>query len=180
MRILLAGIPGSGKTTLAKKISSEKGFCLVKTGEILRDLASQNTELAKQLKEEMSKGDLVSDNLVANIVKEKVTELDCGICLILDGYPRTKEQLEIFDPEFEKVFYLKISDEVAVRRLLNRHREDDTPEIIKRRLDVQRKELHPLLEYFKDRGILVEIDAEKEVDHVYKQIRGYLHNEPQS
>lgn len=174
LKILLTGLPGSGKTTIAKKISQEKGLCVVKTGELLRDLSKGDDEVARQLKQVMQSGIYAPDKLVGEMVEKFVESPSCAMGYVMDGYPRRLSQLQIYDPKPTMVFYLHISEGLVKQRLLSRGRVDDTPEIISRRLKVFEEQMQPLLDYYREKGLLIQIDAEKSVDEVFRQIEEHL------
>lgn len=174
MKILIMGLPGSGKTTQSKILANSLNLCFIKTGEILRELSKQDGEVAKGLKEAMEKGELVDNKVAADVVRDRVLEMDCQNGFIMDGYPRSLDQLQYFDPKFDKVFYLKISPEQSEKRLLQRGRQDDSPEIIDKRIRVQNEKLNPLLDYFSNNSDLIEIDGEQDIEKVAADIRGSL------
>lgn len=170
MRIFLIGLPGSGKTTQAKKIASQLGLCLIKTGELIRDYALNNPEIKKTI----DSGNLVPSNLAAELVKEKIEEKECEMGFVVDGYPRSLEQLDVFDPRFNKVFFLKLSLDEIKNRLSKRGREDDTEESVEQRIKVQERDLQPILDYYKKSSQVVEIDAAQDEESVFNQIKGNI------
>lgn len=174
MRILILGLPGSGKTVQAKKISEILGFCFVKTGEILRDLAKTNSSTGQKIKQKLEIGELVDNGIVSHVVSERLQKPDCQEGVVIDGYPRSFSQLNSFDPRYDKVIYLEIPESLARYRLLKRGREDDTKEIIEKRLTVQKKELSKLLDYYKKLNNLYVIDGTKKIDEVFEQISQIL------
>mgnify|MGYP001569970074 CR=1 FL=1 len=168
MRIGLFGLPGSGKTVTAQRLSEKLNLCLVKTGTLLRELESEDSERGREIKRALTEGSLADNFLVSEIVKEKIEGQDCLNGFIVDGYPRDIEQLKSFDPEFSHVIFLKVSEKTVRERLLKRGREDDTPEVIEKRLEVQTDELGRVLDHYKDN--LIEIDGEKTEEEVYQNI----------
>src|SRR4051812_28823610 len=104
-RILLAGLPGSGKTTQAKRLASKYDLCIVSVGDALREMAAGDTELGKEVKEEMSKGDLVDDAIAARVVSQKINSESCENGFVVDGYPRSLSQLKEYDPEFNNIVF---------------------------------------------------------------------------
>lgn len=174
MKILATGLPGSGKTTQAKLIAEDLGLCFVKTGEILRKLAKQDTPQGEHIKQALGQGELVDDQIVAEVVKVELSRPVCQPGFVMDGYPRSLDQLKLFDPGFDQVIYLKISESLARQRLLERGRHDDTDEVIDNRLKVQQQTLSELIDYFRLRQRLIEIDGEQPVEVVTDKILGHL------
>lgn len=170
MKLLILGLPGSGKTTQAQKLAEKFNLCFVKTGTILREMAKTPTPEGVKIREALDKGELVDDLIVARLVEQRLKDEDCQDGFVMDGYPRSIHQIQTFDPEFVKVFYLKVPEEEVRKRLIQRGREDDTPELVDRRLQVQSKELGEVLEFFKKNGELVEIDGSKDEEWVFGQI----------
>lgn len=173
-KILLIGPQGSGKSTQAKLLSEFRSVPVISTGEIFRKLAEEDSSEGRRIKEILDEGRLVDDGVTAEIVKSRLEKPDCQGGFVLDGYPRSFEQIRLFDPKFDKVFYLKLSDESIMERLLKRGRVDDTPEAIKTRLNFYREQTQPLLDHYENVGILVEIDGEKSIDEVQSEIRSAL------
>lgn len=205
--IIFFGPPGAGKGTHAKEISEELKIPHISTGDIFRDAVKNETPLGKKVKEYLDSGKLVPDELVWEVVKERITKEDCKDGFILDGYPRTIKQAELLDKYLEeenvvpKIIYLKASDELVIKRLSSRRvcsvcgaiynlismppkvdgkcdicggalyqRSDDTPEVIKQRLETYYKESKPLLDYYKAKDLIYEIDGEKEREEVKNEI----------
>lgn len=166
MKILLIGPQGSGKSTQAKLLADYLKIPFISTGEIFRRMA-----LVKKI---LSEGKLVDDQTTCKIVKDRLKQPDCKRGFVLDGYPRTLEQGKIFDPGFDKVFYLDVPEEVVIERLTKRGRSDDTPESIKMRLDLYYKQTEPLLEFYRNLGILSEIDGLGTTLQVQQRIREEL------
>lgn len=174
MKILITGLPGSGKTTQARKISQGLGLCMIKTGEILRKLAQESSSRGKIIKQALESGELADDKLVAEVVRERILEEDCKGGFVMDGYPRSVSQLKYFNPNYDLVFHLKLSKEEAQERLLQRGRADDTPEIIAKRLEIQSKELDSVLVYLKKVTQVVEVDGEQNELAVFTAIKSHL------
>ena len=172
MRVGLFGLPGSGKTVAAQRLAEELNLCLVKTGTMLRELVDEDSKRGREIKRALSEGVLVENGLVSEIVKEKIEGEDCLNGFVVDGYPRDIEQLKSFDPQFTHIIFLKVSEKTIRERLLKRGREDDTPELIEKRLEVQSVELGRVLDYFRDN--LIEIDGEKTEEEVLTNILNEL------
>lgn len=174
MHILVTGPQGCGKTTQANLIAQKLNYCLIKAGDLLREFAEQPGEENARIKADLEKGQLVDDQILARLMKDKLNQPLCHDGIVTDGYPRKMSQLEAFDPHFDKVFYIKISDDEGIRRLSSRGRSDDTPEAIKTRLNWYHQETEPVLDYYRKQGILVEIDGEKTIEEIYEDIIAHL------
>jgi adenylate kinase len=170
MKIMIAGLPGSGKTTQAQKLSQDLDIPYVSMGAIFREEASKDTEIGKQVKETVSKGELIDDELTSEILKNKLSEDQFKGGFIVDGYPRSVGQVGLFDPGYDYVFYLKVSFEEGLKRLLNRHRSDDVPLVIKHRQEVQQAKLDVLLDFLKKHYEFVEINGEESIEEIHAQI----------
>src|SRR2546429_1969796 len=158
LNVLLLGPQGAGKGTQAKRISAEYGIPHIASGEILRAEMQAGTELGRRVKDVYDRGDLVSDDLVIELIRTRLEQPDTDSGFILDGFPRTTVQAEALDVmmseigrSFSVVFALQIPDEVAFERLRRRAelegRADDTDEAIQRRLENYHRETEPLIEY---------------------------------
>src|SRR3989344_2121927 len=167
MKILLIGSQGSGKSTQGKLLAQFLGLQYISTGDIFR-------EMKGEIKELLDQGKLVDDQTTSKIVGEKLKEEDYRNGFIVDGYPRTMEQINLFNPGFDKVIYLDMSDEEATKRLLARARGDDTEELIAERLRNYHKQTNPVLDYFRRKGILKKIDGLGSIDRVQQKIRDVI------
>ena len=174
--ILFLGAPGAGKGTQAELLSKNNSYLHLSTGELLRKEIEMNSILGKQVKNIINSGELVSDELVLKIVKQNLDKDNKG--WILDGYPRNLSQanslnevlIEINQP-LEVVFYLDITEEVLIKRLLLRGRKDDTEEAIRTRINIYKKATEPLIKYFKDLSLLEYIDADRALKTVSSDIK---------
>lgn len=174
MRILLIGPQGSGKSTQADLIADHLKIPKITVGDIFRKLAQQANDQGKRIRGVLEQGQLVDDVTTSQTVKERLDQSDCQNGFVLDGYPRTLEQARIFDPGFNKVFYLKLDREKVLERLLKRGRDDDTEELIKTRLNLYYNQTQPLLDYYENMGDLVEINGEGSIEEVSLRIKSYL------
>ena len=189
LNILLLGPQGAGKGTQAKRISAEYGIPHIASGEILRAEMAAGTELGRRVQEIYDRGDLVSDDLMIELIRNRIEQPDTESGFVLDGFPRTTVQAEALDSilsdigrTFSVVFALQIPDEVAFERLRRRAqlegRADDTDEAIQRRLDNYHRETAPLIEYYRTRGSLVPIHADRSENHVFAEIQQALEQVP--
>jgi adenylate kinase len=185
VNVLLLGPQGSGKGTQAKRIEAEYGIPQIATGQMLRDAIEQETELGLKVKPIVESGRLVPDDLMIDLIRERLGEPDTAEGFILDGFPRTSAQADALDAmlseigrELSIVFEFQISDDVATERLLRRagleNRNDDTPEVIARRLQLYHEETEPLVEHYRLQGNLVGIHADHSVNEVFREIQEAL------
>lgn len=164
MKLLLIGPQGSGKSTQGKLLAQFLGLPYISTGDIFRQMGGK-------IKEVLDQGRLVDDETTSKIVEEKLIEPEYEKGFIFDGYPRTDAQIRLFDPGFDKVIYLDLPDEEATKRLLAREREDDTEELISERLRNYHQQTDPILDFFKQKGILVSINGLGSIDEIQQKIR---------
>lgn len=170
-RILLIGPQGAGKSTQGKMLSQHLNVPYISTGDIVRKIAEELSEEGLRIKEIMLSGNLVDDITVSKLAQKRLSDDDCREGFVLDGYPRTMEQIEYFDPHFDAVFYLKIEDGKAIERLLSRGREDDTPELIDQRLKLYHEQTNVLLSFYVGKGILHTIDATVDIKQVQEKLK---------
>ncbi|MGU3435763.1 adenylate kinase [Actinomycetes bacterium M1A6_2h] len=177
MRLVLLGPPGAGKGTQAKLLSEKLGIPHVSTGDLFRANIGESTPLGIEAKKYLDAGDLVPSELTVDMVRSRVSEPDATGGFILDGFPRSVGQadslteiLAEMDQKLDAVVSFVIDEDVVVERMLARGREDDTEDVIRNRMKVYRDETAPLLNYYKDHGRLVTIDAEGDVDEVNRTV----------
>jgi len=170
MKILVMGPQGSGKSTQAKLLAEKFGYPHIEMGELLRSAAADKSEGAGKIRDCLEKGELLPLEDTAMILKNRLSKPDCQNGFILDGYPRNIEQVKYFLPNFDKVFYLDLSDEEALKRLLKRSRDDDTPELIKRRLEIFHQETKPIRAYFQKLGILKVVDGTPAIEEIFQDL----------
>ena len=181
IRLLLIGAPGAGKGTQAVKLSAAYKIPAISTGDIFRHNVKNETELGKQAKAFMDRGEYVPDSLTNDLVRDRLSQADAKEGFLLDGYPRTAEQvaeldsiLEAAGKKLDVVVQLTADTDEVVRRLLNRAieqgRADDTEDVIRRRLEVYEEQTAPLTSVYASRGLLVTVDGLGEVDEVTGRI----------
>ena len=212
MRIIMLGAPGAGKGTQAKKIAEKYQIPHISTGDIFRANIKNGTELGKKAKTYMDQGLLVPDELVCDLVVDRVKQEDCKNGYILDGFPRTIPQAESLDEALgqmgESLDYainVDVPDEHIVNRMSGRRacvgcgatyhmvyaptkkegvcdvcgaelilRDDDKPETVQKRLSVYHEQTQPLIDYYKGKGILKDVDGTKDMDVVFQAITDIL------
>ncbi len=208
VRVVLLGPPGAGKGTQAKLLQDEFAACQISTGDILREAAAQQTPLGKQAAEYINRGALVPDDVIVNLVAERLKEPDCEKGFILDGFPRTIPQAESLDAILKTsrlglncVLSVQVPENIIIQRLAGRRtcrscgalchvvfnppkkagvcdrcggelyqRDDDREETIANRLKVYEKQTAPLANYYRERGLLREIDGVGEVNDIRARV----------
>ena len=177
MRIILFGPPGCGKGTQATFISESLSTPHLSTGDMLRSAVSSGSEIGLKAKNIMESGGLVSDQIVLSIVEERIAKDDCKKGFILDGFPRTVNQAEKLDlllstnNKLDYVLRIKVDEEEIIKRLIDRAREDDKPDIIKNRFISYNSETQPLIPFYEERKILFNIDGMQEIEKVSEDIK---------
>ena len=181
IRLLLIGAPGAGKGTQAEKLAEAFQIPAISTGDIFRHNVKNETELGKQAKAFMDRGEYVPDSLTNDLVRDRLSHVDAIEGFLLDGYPRTADQVVELDDilgeqgnKLDVVVQLTADTDEVVRRLLNRAieqgRADDTEDVIRRRLEVYEEQTAPLTETYAARGLVVMIDGLGEVAEVTGRI----------
>ena len=176
MKIIFLGIQGSGKSTQAKLLSAKLNLPYIETSQLLREKSKGEDEDAKRIIEALDKGNLVPNEITIRTLKERLKSKDCQKGYIIDGYPRNEVQFQNLDDDINQVFYVAVSDEEAIRRLSKRARHDDTGEALKRRMDLYHLQTEPALDKFRERGILEEVDGERSIEEIAKDIESKVLN----
>jgi len=185
------GPPGAGKGTQAAFVAEHFGIPAISTGDIFRANVAEGTPLGVEAKRYMDAGEYVPDEITNKMVRNRIDEPDADPGFLLDGYPRTLAQVEELDGMVEftghrldAAVVLAVDNEEIVQRLLQRAevegRADDTEDVIRRRQEIYREQTEPLIEVYRKRGILVEVDGLGEVDEVTKRIFEALDVVPES
>ncbi|GAB3660291.1 adenylate kinase [Nocardioides korecus] len=181
MRLILMGPPGAGKGTQASRVAEQFAIPAISTGDIFRENVSKGTELGVKAGEYMDAGEYVPDDLTNRMVRNRIDEDDAKPGFLLDGYPRTLAQVEELDGmikftghQLDAVVVLTVDPEELVQRLLQRAetdgRSDDTEDVVRRRQEVYAEQTEPLIEVYRERGLLHEVDGMGEVDQVTKRV----------
>ena len=212
MKIIMLGAPGAGKGTYAKQITQKYGIPAISTGDIFRENIKAGTELGKKAKSYMDAGNLVPDELVCDLVVDRLKQDDCKKGYILDGFPRTIPQAEALtealkkqDDSIDFALEINMADEAIITRMAGRRvckncgatyhvvnippkkegicdecggniilRDDDAPETVKKRLEVYHEQTAPLIEYYKNLGLLSVIDGSKGLEQCVADISAVL------
>ncbi|OGH03046.1 MAG: hypothetical protein A2798_01290 [Candidatus Levybacteria bacterium RIFCSPHIGHO2_01_FULL_37_17] len=176
MKVLLIGIQGAGKSTQGNFLSEKLNLPYLSTGHIFRELSKDKSVDGRFIKETINAGFLVPDELTIRVVNEYLQRPEYRNGYILDGFPRTIQQAKSFHEKLDKAFYLKVSDKEALWRLAGRdeYREDETLKAIKKRIDLFHEVTEPILDFYRQVGILVEVDGEKTISEVSENIYSHL------
>jgi adenylate kinase len=185
MRLIFMGPPGAGKGTQAKFVADKYGIPAISTGDIFRANVSQGTELGREAQRYMDAGEYVPDSVTNLMVRNRIDEPDAQPGFLLDGYPRTLAQVEELDGmikftghALDAVVVLTVNQDEVVERLLQRAqtegRADDTEDVVRRRQEVYADQTAPLIDVYRDRGLLIEVDGMGEVGDVTERILSAL------
>lgn len=177
--IIMLGAPGAGKGVQSKLLSEAKGIPHISTGDLFRENLRNDTPLGKKIRAFMDIGELVPDELVLDLLFERVRQEDCEKGYILDGFPRTLAQAEalvnqIGQEETLRAFSLEVSDETIIERIAERQisqsRSDDTEGVVRNRLAIFHKESDPIKKFFSERNSLQNIDGSQAIEEVFEDL----------
>jgi adenylate kinase len=178
-RVVLLGPPGAGKGTQGFLLSGHLGIPAISTGDMLREAVAEGSELGNKVQGIMASGALVDDALMADVVRDRLAKADAGRGFLLDGYPRTLPQAETLagilrdaGQGLDAVLLVDVPEDELVRRALLRGRVDDQESVIRERLRLYREKTAPLIGYYRERGLLREIDGNRPVEDVTAGIFG--------
>jgi adenylate kinase len=185
MRIVLLGAPGSGKGTQAALMKAELGIPHISTGVLLRAAVAAGTELGKEAKKVMDRGELVSDEIVLGLIEERLSHEDAAKGFILDGYPRNIAQAEALEnllsrlgKPVEDALQIDVNEEQVVARIAGRAaqegRSDDSEEVVRNRMRVYAEQTAPVVGFYADKGILTRVLGEGSIEEVFQRIMGVL------
>jgi adenylate kinase len=176
MKIVLMGIQGAGKSTQGNLLADKYGVEYLSSGHIFRTMAQEKTPVGRYMKEILATGALIPDDKTLEIVQSYLSRPEYEKGYVLDGFPRTVPQAEAFKNGLTAVVYLKVSDREALWRIAGRImgaeqiRDDETLPAIKKRIDSFHQFTEPVIEYYRAKGHLVEIDGEQEVHEIFAEI----------
>ena len=177
MRIVLLGAPGSGKGTQGEKLMAKYAIPQVSTGDLLRAAVEAGTPLGQPARTAMDAGELVADDIVIGMIRERLDEPDTANGFILDGFPRTIAQAEALDELLESmgrplqsVVHLDVDKDEILTRLMSRGRADDSEDTIRNRLDVFEAQTSPLLDYYRAQGKLKTIPGVGTMDGIFERV----------
>ncbi|MCY4034465.1 MAG: adenylate kinase [Hyphomicrobiales bacterium] len=191
MNLVFLGPPGAGKGTQARYVAERHRLVALSTGDMLRAAVAEGSEIGLQVRSIMESGGLVPDEIVASLISEALRRAradDAVDGVLLDGFPRNLEQAKMLEEILERqgetidvVLELRLEDDALLRRIESRiaenpseRREDDTPEVLRNRIEVYHRETRPLGDYYRERGLLHEIDGSAPVESVTRAIEAVL------
>lgn len=177
-RLIFLGPPGAGKGTQAQTLSHDQQIPHISTGDILRAAVKQQTDLGRQAQSYMDEGELVPDQLIIDLVRDRLSYQDVAAGWILDGFPRTVVQAQFLDilleemnQAFDWVINFDVPDEMLVERLMGRGRKDDTEDVIRHRLQVYRQQTLPLIDFYRQREQLISLNGAQPVESVMTDLQ---------
>ncbi len=180
-RLIFLGPPGAGKGTQAKALSEMCKVPHISTGDILRAAVNAKTELGQKAEGYMSAGELVPDELIIDLIRERLGEADTATGWLLDGFPRNVEQakflnklLDEINQTYDAVINLEVPDDELVTRMLSRGRADDKEKVIRNRLEVYREQTEPLIDLYKGSGHLRSVDGSQEMQQVTETLQQFV------
>jgi len=177
MKLVFLGPPGAGKGTQARLVAEKINVPHISTGDIFRENMKNKTKLGIEAKKIVDQGELVPDEITNAMIQERLNKDDCANGYILDGYPRTVPQAYFLEriQEINKAVYFSLEDDVAVQRLLDRGknsgRADDNQEVIENRLEVYKEQTQPLIDFYKKKNLLLEIDASPSIEKIFDDVK---------
>jgi len=181
MRIVFVGPPGAGKGTQAERLAQKYAIAHLSTGDMLRAARDAGTEVGREADKYMSAGQLVPDDVIIRIIRERLAEPGCQAGYLLDGFPRTIAQAEALDEmlaergtPLDVVLELDVPEDELFSRLAGRGRADDNPEVIRQRLAAYREQTQPLLDYYRSKGLLRTIGGLGTIEEIFERATAVL------
>jgi adenylate kinase len=177
-KLIFLGPPGAGKGTQAQIIADFYQIPHISTGDILRQAIAQKTSLGQKAQMYVEKGELVPDDLILDLIKERLNQPDSQTGWILDGFPRNVSQasfledlLKELDQAADRVINLEVPDRVLIERMLGRGRKDDNEETISRRLEIYREQTAPVIDFYRKRNLLEPINGNLSLEEVTASLK---------
>lgn len=174
MKLILIGIQGAGKSTQGNLLSQKLGIPYLSSGHIFREMAKEKTPWGRYVKETINSGALMPDDKTTKIIEEYLSKPEYVKGYILDGFPRTIPQAEIFSNGVDKVIYLKVSDKEALWRISGRAggeaREDESLQAIRKRIALFHALTEPVIDHYRQKNMLVEVDGEQDIQEIFNEI----------
>ena len=185
MRIVLLGAPGSGKGTQAALLVEQLKLPHISTGDLLRSAVEAGSDLGRQAKIVMDRGELVSDEIMLGLIEERLSRDDATVGFILDGYPRNIAQAEALDDVLTRIeqpvdeaLQIDVDVEMVIARIAQRAakegRSDDSEAVARNRMSVYAEQTAPVVEYYADRGVLTRVLGVGSIEEVFQRIKGVL------
>ena len=180
-KLIFLGPPGAGKGTQSQIVADSLGIPHISTGDILRSAIAEQTPLGVKAKSFVDNGDLVPDDLILDLIKERLSQDDAAKGWILDGFPRNVPQADFLanllaslNQACDAVINLDVADEVVTKRLLSRGRKDDSEETIKNRLVVYRQQTAPLIDYYQKNNLLKNVHGDRQLNEISEEIQAIV------
>ena len=173
MRVIMLGGPGSGKSTYSKFITNHFQIPHVYTGDMMRSLAQQDTDIGKKVKSALDKGDYVDTKIVLDTLEARLQRKDTKRGYVLDGFPRSMQQVREMERRnigYDHVVFLDVAEDEVVRRLTSRGRADDKPDIIKNRIAVYKRETMPVIKHFENKMLNIRVEGGEQIEDVAANI----------
>jgi adenylate kinase len=176
MKLVLIGIQGAGKSTQGNLLSKKLGIPYLSSGHIFRQMAKEKNKMGRWLKETLNAGILVPDDLTVEIVMKYLEKKEYQNGYILDGFPRTVAQAEVFGNGVSKLVFIDVSDKEALWRISGRNdeREDETLKALRKRIELFHEKTAPVIDFYKKRGKVIKVNGEQTVEKVFADIKKHL------